>query len=233
MVIAVIVRSLNEEKNIGRFCESYHWADKIIVADGGSLDDTIKIASSFDNVQVEIFNERIPLKNGHWRNPSDKHINYLIELAEIHNPDWILFDDCDCVPNNMLQEQARDILETTPFDFIYAVRVYLYGENKHFPKMAQPAKEGRWETSLWGWRASIPMQFSVEGGRGQVPSHKALPENRYNVYPPMALLHRPWATKEEVDRKLDFYRGSGQIPDMLHPLEFAGNPTQIEDWMEE
>ncbi len=64
MIIAM-VRTRNEEMNIGAFCESYQGiADKILVADGGSNDDTVEIALGYPKVKVRNFTERTEMKKG-------------------------------------------------------------------------------------------------------------------------------------------------------------------------
>jgi len=77
-----LVRTKNEERNIERFCFSYSLADAVLVADGGSTDNTIEIANSFHNVKVKHYKEKL-IRNELWRNPHGKHINfYLIGLKK-------------------------------------------------------------------------------------------------------------------------------------------------------
>jgi glycosyltransferase involved in cell wall biosynthesis len=42
--VSVVILTLNEELNIGRFLASVAWAEQVMVVDSGSTDDTIKIA---------------------------------------------------------------------------------------------------------------------------------------------------------------------------------------------
>ena len=72
MKIITIVRTRNEHRNIERFCRSYSWADQIFVADGGSDDDTISLASKFPNVIVRLYLERVFGKKEIWRNKQGK-----------------------------------------------------------------------------------------------------------------------------------------------------------------
>ena len=58
MRVIVLARTLNEERNIARFCRCYARADAILVADGGSTDRTVDIARQFENVEVRQFRER-------------------------------------------------------------------------------------------------------------------------------------------------------------------------------
>jgi len=58
MKIYTIVRICNEEHNVARFCSTYTWADKVLVADGSSEDNTISIAKTLPNVVVRNFTRR-------------------------------------------------------------------------------------------------------------------------------------------------------------------------------
>jgi glycosyltransferase involved in cell wall biosynthesis len=237
MKIVVIVRTRDESRRIGPFCESYRWADQVIVSDGGSLDDTISIASRFPNVLLRPFGERVQLANGLWRNNDSGHANHLIACANELAPDWIVYDDCDCRPNRLLREAGRDLLEGTDADFALAVRLYLWGTDQHFPHMAkpEPAHE-RWEPSLWAWRGPLdfwtvdkPPAYDFRVGDtvlGDVHlSHRVL-----DILPPLCLLHYSWDDPARVDRKVTFYRESGFIPAMAHPLTFAGPLNPLPEW---
>ena len=83
MKIIVTARTLNEEKRIERFVMSYQWTDKILVADGGSTDNTVTRCQGLPNTEVREFLDRVPSDDGAvWRNPHGKHINFLIDWAE-------------------------------------------------------------------------------------------------------------------------------------------------------
>jgi len=150
--IVVIVRTRNEEKRIGKFCEAYKDADHIIVSDGGSEDDTVSIAQSYPNVILSPFYNRVELKNGAWRNNDAQHVNHLIIEAKKLSPDWIILDDCDCRPNVSLKQIYRSHLETTDRNFVMVTRFYFWGTDEYFPKMSSTG--GKIEPSLWAWRGN-------------------------------------------------------------------------------
>jgi len=235
MKICVAVRTKDEEINIARFCESYTWADKILVADGGSRDDTIQIANSFKNVEVRNYDVFVEMQNGITRNPHGSHCNFLIDWAFIgESADWIIFDDCDCFPNKTVKEDARKIMTETQKNYIFVTRLFLWKNEGHFPALAQPLKAGNFEPSIWAWRNGTQLRFRSDRVSRE-ESHQELAfspqENeRLNLYPPYALLHSPWQTDEMVEKKLKFYRESGQIPTMLHPLEFGGSIEPLPEW---
>lgn len=231
MKIVVVVRARDEEKNIGRFCRNYQWADKILVADGGSVDDTVEIAKEMPKTEVREYPVVKRMKNGLWRNPEGDHLNFLTRWAEKEEADWIIQDDCDCFPNYKLKQDARTLLENTEFDFVYAVRLYLWRNNTHFPNMAKPDKELReWEPSLWGWRSDLKLRFydtdMAYSWRPKVDS----PDKRLNLMPPYCLLHDAWTDEQELRKKLAFYHKSGQIPNIRHPTEYAGDPEPLPHW---
>lgn len=227
--IVVIVRTRDEEHRIAQFCESYKDADLIIVGDGGSEDDTVSIAEAFENVVVEHFPGRTQMKGGYWRNNDSDHVNWLIEKANKQSPDWILLDDCDCRPNYLLKNDYRRLLEETDCDFVMAVRIYLWGLDRHFPHMSKPGRKNKeWHPSLWGWRGSkdfwtvnVPPAFDFKVGDKKI-THLQHQERVLELFPPYCLLHYSWDDPERVKQKIKVYRESGLISGMRHPLDFAG-----------
>lgn len=226
-----MARSRDEEKNIERFCSAYNWADEILIADGGSEDRTMELALKFQNVSVKSFDERIQMENGLWRNPHGKHINFLIQWAEDCGADWIIFDDMDSVPTNnkvgkLLQEDSGT---TYSYDYIQMTRLYLWRDGKYFPKLSQDSNKN-WTHALWAWKANKHLRYKEDDPIVQefvfIPN-----ENFLNIVPEFScLLHYSWVDDIELKKKLDFYRKSGQYPDMLHPLEFGGNLEVLPEW---
>jgi len=238
--IVVIVRTRDEEHRIGQFCRAYKHADMILVGDGGSKDSTVSIARTFPNVNVRYYRKKTKLKKGYWRNNDSDHVNWLIDWARTYDPDWIISDDCDCRPNYLLRKDFRKILSNTPRDFVMAVRFYVWGKDQHFPHMAKPEKNHKiYEPSLWAWRANVefktvnvPPAFTFRiGGRDVKDLHKDA--KTLDVFPPRCLIHYSWDDEERVKEKIKVYRESGFIPNMKHPLDFAGPLEPLPDFCHE
>jgi len=210
------------------------------VADGGSEDNTIEIAKSFPNVEVRNFTGRTQLQAGYWRNNDSDHANFLFEWAREENPDWILYDDCDCRPNSLLKQDYRKLLEETDKRFVMAVRLYAsWKKGKHFPHMAKPGVGNMfWETSLYGWRGhldfktvDIPPAYSFKvGNHDIVDLHQ---ESILEIFPPHCLVHYSWDDKDKVDAKVKEYVESGLIPGMIGPENFAGPMENLPEWAKE
>jgi glycosyltransferase involved in cell wall biosynthesis len=239
MSIIVTVRTLNEEYRIKQFCESYKEADKILVADGGSSDRTIEFANTFPNVKVLQFKERVQLKKGLWRNNDSDHANFLFEYAYKYNPDWVIFDDCDIRPNKLLRESYRSILSQTDAEVVMAVRVYLWGTKEYFPALSSPLDEPDGQGSLWAWRGNldlwtvdVPPAFTFRTGDKDIKEFRT-DTNCLELLFPFCLLHYSWDDPDRVNAKVTYYRASGFIPGMRHPLEMGGKRMPLEDFMYE
>ena len=240
MKIYVVVRTRNEKDRIAQFCEAYENADKILVADGGSEDNTIEIAQRYPNVEVRNFTKRVQLAKGHWRNNDSAHANFLFEWAREESPDWIIYDDCDCRPNKLLKNDYRMFLEETDKDYVMAVRLYVWGKDGlHFPYMAKPGEtHTQWETSLYGWRGhldfktvDVPPAYTFKvGDRDIVDLHK---ESILEIFPPHCLVHYSWDDEDKVAEKVRVYDESGLIPGMLGPKKFAGPLENLPEWARE
>ena len=233
------MRVRNEQDRIGKFCEAYKRADKILVADGGSEDNTIEIAKSFPNVEVRNFTGRTELENGYWRNNDSDHANFLFDWAREENPDWIIYDDCDCRPNKELKQDYRKILEEATQDYIMAVRIYVWGtEGRHFPNMAKPGEgNANWEASLYGWRGNlklktvnVPPAYTFRVGSHDIADFRHEEGGALELFPPYCLLHYSWDDADNVKEKVKEYHESGLIPGMQHPLKFGGPLEKLPEW---
>lgn len=231
MKIVAVVRTLNEEAVIGKFLTAYQSiADEIIVADGGSTDRTVSIAKSYPKTSVFGFYERKHLGDGYWENPAAAHFNFLLDIATSRGADWVLHDDCDCVPNSRhLLTNARDILTNTDKLAVYATRIYLWGD-RHFPRMAQPIKRGEWTPSAWGWNiAKRPIRFlDVPESNSYAWEPMETQDDILNLMPPYCLLHDYMYRREE---KVKFFRDSGRQANAQHPLESGYELVPREEWM--
>ena len=242
MKVNVIVRTRDEARNIGNFCSAYQGiADKILVADGGSEDDTLTIARTFPKVHIRHFDGTVTLQNGHWRNNDSEHINFLIDWAEEDEPDWIILDDCDSRPNYILKRYARKWLFGTSQDVAMTCRVYLWGDNQYFPHMMhlKPVTEDNYMTSLWAWRPGTNLwtqdqfpHYTLMIG-DKVAGDLHLSSSVLDLMPPFGLLHYTWADEEMALEKIRIHRESGTIPDHKHPLEFAGPLKPLPNWAHE
>jgi glycosyltransferase involved in cell wall biosynthesis len=192
------------------------------VADGGSEDNTLDIARLYSNVQVRVFREKV--WNGEWwRNPHGKHINFMIDWALAEGADWIIFDDADCVPTLDLQRDIRGLLEDTPKQVVLLYRLYLWGHNQYFPALNEPGQ------SLWAWHSSIGVRAEDNDW-----SHDILPcwqpPQELKLEYPHSCLHYFSPDEATVNRKLEFYRESGEQPKALHPLKGCGELATLPDW---
>lgn len=229
MKLIVIVRTRNNIQDIERFVHCYQWADQILVADGGSTDGTFEIAQTLPKVQARQFLERVFSPNGRqWRNPTGKHINFLIKWAQDEGADWIIFDDIDCIPNYKLQHEGREFLESLQFcwDFVSINRVYIYNDDQYFEILTKP--DGQWTTGFWAWRAKLYLHaketdpweedFDLVGYR------------EFSLLPPFCLLHYFYPNHEVMQKKLSFYKEC-ELPLRLDPLEYGGALHKLESWM--
>ena len=240
--IVVIVRTRDEEHNIAKFCEAYKDADKILVGDGGSLDNTVEIAKSFPNVEVREYWRRVELDNGYWRNPDSHHTNWMIKWAKEFEPTWIISDDCDCRPNRMLRDSYKNILQNAKLrnvETVLAVRVYLWGLEEYFPKLSSPLGEPNGQGSLYAWRGNLDLwtvdafpHFTFRLGDMPIKEFRTDTECLELVFP-YCLLHHSWDTLERAEIKVAYHNKSGLTPGMRMPTEWGGNRKPLLDFMYE
>lgn len=224
--IVVAVRTLNEQENIERFCEAYRTVDRIIIADGGSTDNTLDLARQFLNTEIHHFPRSQKLLNGMPFNAEGAHTDFVLSIAKQHNPDWLLWDDCDSTPNPFLQSNLRFLLQEHPYPVAFVQRAYMWHDGRYFPRMTCGY-------SLWGWN---PSAIDIHGDTTSVLHPKLLgvpyeKENAYFLGDPSRLLHYCWNSEQEVARKMEFYAAQGR-PE-AHPLQRCGELEYVRDWMAE
>lgn len=227
MKIVITARARDEERDMARFLRCYQWADKILIADGGSEDRTVEIATSFPKTEVRLFAER-EYKDGQWHNPVMPMINFLLTWAEEEErPDWIIFDDIDCVPNVDLQEQAREIFIRCRKNFVNSNRVYVFGVNQYFEGLSMQ-KEG-WMGGLWAWRGGIGMRADMEN-KSIHQTFNLKFDDAYNIEHPACRLHYFCPDPETIEKKLSHYRVFDN-PATQHPLKFGGRLLPLLPYM--
>lgn len=222
-MIITICRTLNEKRNIERFCEEYSKiSDRILICDGGSEDNTIELAQAFDKVSVIPFRRRV-YKDSIWRNPHGKHINFMIGWAKKAGAEWIIFDDCDSVPNKHLKEVIPPEFSNPALNVLMVKRLYLYKDGEYFPRMSDAG------LGLWAWRASVSVRASTEdpwNHHMEIPDHAA----RGSIIEPRVLLHYSWPDDEEIRRKAAFYKIAKDMEIDWNPVAFGGGLAPIPEW---
>ena len=229
MKIITVVRTRNEESRIERFIRSYQWADKILVADGGSEDNTVSLCKSLPKTEVRYFDKKVKIgdEGQNWRNPHGEHINFMIDWATEEGADWIIFDDCDCIPNYLVKEDARHFLKRTEEDCVMLTRIYFYKEDRYFEKLTKPT--GDWTPSLWAWKTKKSLRAKELNPLEHTIDISGL--SKREIMPPYCLLHYFYPSDEFMQKKLDFYRI--YRPTILDPKEYGGELLEKEWWMKE
>jgi hypothetical protein len=237
MKIIATVRTFNESRHIDQYCQAYQFADDILIADGGSTDNTVDIASRYPKVQIKNYPVKVKLEDGTWRNPDGPHVQFLVDWATEIGGDWIIHQDCDQRPNKVLKMDVRDILSETNKDFVQVTQIFMWGQFRYFHDLSY--QNGRWMQGLWAWRLSSGLKilnrmphyvFSLDGEHYTDIDRTG---REMNVLPPYCFLHFGWQTEEETLEHVIYYRRTGLIPDMKHPLEFGGKPVPVLEWMME
>ena len=238
MKIIATIRTLNEEDNIEKCCRSYaQFCDKVLIADGGSIDKTVEIAKEMPKTLVRNYDVRVNCKKHIWRNPDYLHLQFLWDWAQEEGADFIISQDCDQRPNKFLKQDARVIFEDMTTDFLLATQIYLWGEDQYFPNLSN---QGGWIQGLWAWRANINLKavdnmphflFSFDGISSI--NLDTLYGRTQRIQPPYCYMHYGWPTEEKTQAHMAYYQNSGLIKGMRHPKDFGGAPEPLLDWMVE
>ena len=228
MKIVVAVRCYNEVKNIERFLRGYDFADQIVVSDGGSTDGSLEILAMVKRqakVKLIRFDQQETV-NGYTWNPDAPHMNFVINAAKELEPDWLIFDDMDCVPSLYLRAWARAMFESREACQVNSFRLYLWNDDQYFPYMNRNFNPDY--TSLWGWKPNeIDIHADPNIHHGTLVG---LSDNPYKLETPMCLLHKSWCS-ETIDAKVERQNAVGI--QMGHPFTFAGKPEPLPNWARE
>jgi len=228
MKIVVVVRTKNETRNIARFCVAYkECADLVLVADGGSEDDTVSIARRFENVKVRHFKERLEFPGGLWRNPHGKHMNFMFDWAIEEGANWIIYDDCDSVPTAALKENIRSIMTSAAYPILCADRLYIWGKDKYFPGLNKP-----W-TPPYAWKPEAGIVACEEKPLRCQLLNIPPRDERVTLQPPLCCLHYFCPDRETAQAKVDFYRAIGEQKNAEHPRVFGGPLEDLPEWAHE
>jgi len=235
MIISVIVRTHNEERNLNRFILGYYnWVDYILVQDDQSdnIDYIINAVETYSpKVQFGTYSDKRMGSGDISRAYHHIQLNQLIDWAEELNSDWIIMDDCDCFPNRILKNGARELLENCEKDFIFATRVYFYKDGGFLSNFCSSG--GVWQQGIWAWKANKEFRFIDDGARPQ-KFDPISDERILRIKPPLSLLHFPWPDNEVINEKRKRYSAIyGSVYNNFDPLRFGGKLLPPEDWMVE
>jgi hypothetical protein len=208
------------------------------VADGGSEDDTIELASKYPKVKIRNYPVKVACKNGILRNPDGPHIQFLVDWAREEGADWIVHQDCDQRPNKLLKEGIRDILAISNKDFIMVTQIFVWGKDTYFPALSGGLHH--WMQGLWAWRMNAGIKiidkmphYEFGFSEDRPINFNNIPDRCQKILPPYCFLHFGWETEEKTKAHVKYYRESGLIPNMAYPTNFGGETQLLEDWMVE
>lgn len=221
MKIVVAARCYNNAEYVHRFLRGYSFADEIVISDGGSTDGSVELLKG--RVNLIQFSETETL-NGHTWNPDAPHMNFVLDAAKSLDPDWLIFDDFDCVPTLDLRQVARDVFRDADNDQINAFRLYLWGEKQYFPLMNNYFDPIY--TSLWAWQPKrLDIRANLNLRHGTLTGLAT--ESIKRLETPFSLLHKSWHPNT-INDKINKYNAVGI--EMSHPTTFAGSPEKIPLW---
>lgn len=230
MKIVVAARCRNDKKHIERFLHGYSFADAIVISDGGSTDGSVELLKGNKKVVLHHFEEQVTVGDVTF-NEDAPHMNFVIEKAKELDPDWLLFDDIDDIPNYLLRQNARYLFnEVIAEPQVNAYRLYMWGIDQWFPKMNENFHPDY--HSLWGWKPR-ELDICADGEIIEGKKNHVSLVGMSNIYaklaPPYCLLHFSW-DEESVIEKQKRYDAMG-IP-FQHPFDMsiAGKPQPIPEW---
>ncbi|MFQ5550795.1 MAG: glycosyltransferase family 2 protein [Gemmatimonadales bacterium] len=188
--ITVVVPTLDEAANIAACIESVRWADRIIVVDGGSGDDTVKVARERGADVIQVAGMSI----GEQRN---------VGIARAGG-DWILALDADERGTPGLEQKLREAALAS--DHVFSLRRLNYFRGRVMRYGGWGGRGGR-----RGQRVArfLPSTLRFETKR----VHERLDFSRPVTPLDADILHEPYPDYETFERKLNLYAkwGAAQL----------------------
>ncbi|MGL5080759.1 MAG: glycosyltransferase family 2 protein [Microcoleaceae cyanobacterium] len=105
--VTPLILTYNESPNIGRTLEQLIWAEKIIVIDSYSTDETLEILNSYP--QVQVFQRKFDTHTNQW--------NYGLEQVQT---EWVLSLDADYWLTDDLIQEIQSLPIDSKFDSYFA-----------------------------------------------------------------------------------------------------------------
>lgn len=217
---------LNEAYNVTDFCRNFSFADEIVLSDGGSTDNSVELAEKFDNVTVYHFNQRVTLSDGSFMNPEGPHHNFLLDKAEEHHPDWIVYQALDHRLNEKLRQDIRSLLADNQTDSLHTRMVYVFKKKHYLTGMGT-------KPFCLAWKNYLPVRMIEDKG----PFHcefDRIPEPNEGlvVGKPYCVLHHTWPTEKVIKEKMRRYALWGRpMPNRPDKEPQWGKLKRLEDWM--
>lgn len=228
MHVVIGTRCLNEESLLPVFLANFDFPYTdvtIVIADGGSIDRSKEIALSDPRVTWYDFPERVPGKNGGWRNPEGKHMNFLIDKCEALKPDWLWITETDAIPNLNLQKAVPDILaemEARKEGLLQTWLCYVApGSKEHYPNLMQGPGYTAWKPGAG--RANDKLDFEGQGDLHVLSSVSNALSKEFSR------IHLTWETEELIERKTAFYKEVHGL-DTGHPDTRCGPREALPEW---
>lgn len=203
MKIYVSMITLNEQEYIEAAIKSCEFAEKIVIVDGGSEDDTVEV---LNNVKIsnKLFVEFYPWEN-HFGNQRQKALDMVPPDC-----DWWLRIDSDEVFPELFQWNIVALLESLPEEIVAAriKQLNLLTETEY------SANRGGWETwprifrnirllddsSAWRWTGQVHEHCQLMTRDGLVDPVKVANLN-------LTVIHRGWLDGGRRQDREDLYSG--------------------------
>lgn len=153
--VTPVVLTYNEEPNIGRTLRRLGWADRIVVVDSGSQDDTVELVNSFSN--TDLFERDFDTHASQWN----------FGLAQV-DTEWTLALDADYQVPKSLREEIATVPDSTSRNGFFVVFDYVVlGHRLH--RSLYPPRQVLFRTSSAKFEDDGHTQrVRVEGSSGKL-----------------------------------------------------------------